>query len=54
MPGDSIVEHKVYGVEWEVNEEAYGLYNTWQDTDAQLLEMVLYDGIKGLKHCCAQ
>lgn len=45
---------KVYGVEWDVNEEAYGIYNGWQATDDQLLDMVLFDGIKALARCCAR
>lgn len=43
---------KVYGVAWDESEEAYGLYNGWQDTDRQLLDMVIFDGVKGLDHCC--
>lgn len=45
---------KVYGVVWEEDEDAYGLYNGWQDTEKQLLDMLLFDGVKGLDRCCEQ
>jgi len=45
---------KVYGVDWDVNEDAYGLYNGWHATEDQLLEMVLFNGIKELEHCCSR
>lgn len=45
---------KVYGVEWEVDEDDYVLYNDWEATDAQRLDMLLFDGIKGFSRCCAQ
>lgn len=35
-----------------MDEEAYGIYNGWQATNEQLLDMVLFDGIKGLAQCC--
>jgi len=43
---------KVYGVDWDVNEDAYGLYSGWHATDDQLLDMVLFNGIKELRQCC--
>lgn len=45
-------DEKVYGVEWEVDEDAYGIYNGWKASDDQLLDMVVFDGITGLAQCC--
>lgn len=42
---------QVYGIEWEKRRDTYSPYQHWMDTDAQLLEMVIFDGIKGMKRC---
>jgi len=41
----------VYGIEWVDGAEAYSPYSRWNDTNAQLLEMVLFKGVRGLKRC---
>lgn len=44
---------QVYGVDWEVDEDAYFLYDNWNSSPEQRLDMVLFDGIKGLSRCCS-
>ncbi|CAM9853944.1 unnamed protein product [Scytosiphon promiscuus] len=46
-------ETEVYGVDWKVDEAAYYVYDNWDSSPEQRLEMVLFDGIKGLSRCCA-
>ncbi|CAM9663704.1 unnamed protein product [Scytosiphon promiscuus] len=46
-------ETEVYGVDWEVDEAAYELYDNWDASAGQRLDMLLYDGVKGLSPCCA-
>lgn len=52
--GSTVDLLKVYGVAWEEDEKAYGLYNDWKNNDRQLLEMMIFNGIKGLERCCDQ
>lgn len=42
-----VPSEKVYGVEWAVSEEAYGIYDGWQATNKQLLDMVLPTASRG-------
>lgn len=43
---------QVYGVEYDGEDpQNYTVYKKWQDTPEQLLEMVTYSGIKGLRRC---
>eukprot|EP00904_Undaria_pinnatifida_P004120 jgi/Undpi1/13709/HiC_scaffold_9.g03362.m1 len=43
---------EVYGIEWgEQPQRSYTPYEKWSDSDKQLLEMVTFDGVKGLKRC---
>lgn len=49
---NSPFRRKVYGLDWEVDEAAYALYDKWDASDKQRLDMVLFDGVKGLSRCC--
>lgn len=44
---------QVFGADWPSNGTDYSVYKEWQTDDRQLLEMISYKGIKGLRKCSA-
>ncbi len=44
---------QVFGTNWPSNGTDYSVYKEWETDDRQLLEMVSYKGIKGLRNCSA-
>ncbi|CAM9853875.1 unnamed protein product [Scytosiphon promiscuus] len=45
---------EVYGIDWEGGESSYPLYDNWDASEGQRLDMLLFDGVKGLSRCCAR
>lgn len=43
---------KVYGIEWSTTADEYSVYDSWEVTEAQLVEMILTDEVEGIQRCC--